>query len=138
VVIIFINAVASEKGRWIVSTCPNCQDQYAPEIAECPVCGASLTETSPPPDASNQENQEDTELQELSKFRTMAEADLMKELLESNGVPTVVRGDADPIGGIELPTILVEQGHFEKARELYNMYFAGESVEDENAESDQS
>jgi hypothetical protein len=135
VVIICINAIASEKGRWTVSTCPNCQKQYPPEIETCPECGESLTEIPLSSDASNQE---DTELLELAKFRTMAEADLMKELLESNGVRTVVRGDADPIGGIELPTILVEHRHLEKATELYETYFAGESVETESADTDES
>jgi hypothetical protein len=118
-----------------VPTCPNCQNQYPPEIETCPECGVSLTDTSP---FSTTPDQADTELLELAKFHTMAEADLMKELLESNGVRTVVRGDADPIGGIELPTILVEHRHFEKAAELYETYFAGESVEAENVDADES
>ena len=113
-------------------TCPNCQEQHPPGIERCPVCGESLKDTTASTNSTGE-----TELLELAKFKTISEADLVKELLESNGVQTVVRGEGDPIGGIELPTILVEQKDFRKALELYDSYFAGESVESENVETDE-
>jgi hypothetical protein len=116
-------------------TCPNCEKQYLPEIAACPVCGASLKEMTASADTAVEG---EPELLELAKFQTMAEADLLKELLESNGIQTVVRGDTVPIGWFELPTILVEKKQFEKATELYDMYFAGESAEIESADADES
>jgi hypothetical protein len=115
--------------------CSNCRIEYPPETARCPVCETNLAEASVPDEDSNQEG---TQLLELAHFRTMAEADLIRELLESNGVRTVVRGEADPIGGIEPPTILVERRHFNHAREIYDLYYAGESAENGDVSSDQS
>jgi hypothetical protein len=133
-VIIFGINTACEAGRkWTLLICPNCGTEYPPEITNCPLCDASMKEISSSKEVPQQEG---TQLLELAHFRTMAEADMIRELLEANGIRTVVRGEADPIGGIELPTILVEQRNFDYAGEIYNLYFAGESAENGNASID--
>jgi hypothetical protein len=118
-----------------MTLCPNCLTEYPPEASACPVCKENLSATQ-----TSEENldQDQTQLVMLAHFQTIAEADLIREILESNGICTVVRGEADPIGGIELPAILVEQRHLDRAREIYDLYFAGESAEVTEESGEQS
>jgi hypothetical protein len=83
---------------------------------------------------------DDEELVELAGFATSSEADMVKELLEQNGIGVIVRGEVDPIGatsGAEPTTLLVEQRDLQRARELYEAYFAGDEAAIETSFGDE-
>ncbi len=54
---------------------------------------------------------------------------MIQELLEDNGISTVLRGEVDPLGiaeGNAGITLLVNRADLEEAERLYEGYFAGE------------
>ncbi|NLT65539.1 MAG: hypothetical protein GXX84_02945 [Acidobacteria bacterium] len=102
--------------------CPNCENEYSPGASACAVCGVRLPESAD--DAGG------TELVELARLFNVSQAEMINELLEKNGIRTVVRGEVDPIGiasKAEMTSLLVEKRDLARARELYDAYFAGES-----------
>jgi hypothetical protein len=87
-----------------------------------------------PDNRSARGDPEGVELAELAGFPTAAEADMIRELLESNEIRTVVRGETDPIGATCMAaptTLLVDERDLERARELYDAFYAGRNVETE-------
>lgn len=107
--------------------CPKCRIEYTEETAHCSDCGSELV-AALPEQASTGEGDADFELAELSSFATVSEAEMAQELLESNGIRTVLRGEADPIGvtsGANPTTLLVSENDFARARELFEAFFAG-------------
>jgi hypothetical protein len=119
----------------IMPYCPNCETEYRAGFERCSDCGAELVarlaeDDVEPPDLDA------VELAELAKFPTSSEADMIRELLEQNGVRTVIRGDVDPIGATSWAaptTLLVENRDLARARELYETYYAGEQTLAEDA-----
>jgi hypothetical protein len=107
--------------------CPKCRTEYTEGVTRCSDCGSELVAALPPP-ASVEARDTDFELVELSSFATVSEAEMVQELLESNDIRTVLRGEADPIGvtsGADPTTLLVSEGDFARARELFEAFFAG-------------
>jgi hypothetical protein len=113
--------------------CPNCESEYQAGIKRCSDCGAELVETLPDVDETAIDS-EDVELVELASFPLSAEADMIRELLDTNGIRSIVRGETDPIGAASMASpaaLLVEQRDLARARELYDAFFAGEEVIEE-------
>jgi hypothetical protein len=111
--------------------CPSCRVEYRVGISQCSDCASELVETLPelPPEPLG------LELAVLASFPTVSEAEMIQELLEGNGIATVLRGEVDPIGVSSRAaetTILVEEKDLERARELYEAFFAGEEGESED------
>ena len=109
--------------------CPQCGAECRAGIQSCPDCGVGLIDV--PPEELGAARGEGLELVELAGFPNFSEADMVRELLESNGIRTVPRGEADPIGatsGAAPTTLLVEEKDLDRAREIYDAYFAGEGV----------
>ena len=107
--------------------CPKCRTEYTEGSTHCSDCGSELVPVLPA-DASGNTGDGDFELAELSSFATVSEAEMVQELLESNGIKTVLRGQADPIGvtsGADPTTLLVSENDFARARELFEAFFAG-------------
>ncbi len=108
--------------------CPNCRIEYDPEHKVCTKCGADLVDAV---------ETKGIELVELAEFPDVAEAEMIKELLEQNGIRTVLRGEVDPIGvasRAEPTTLLVEERDLARAHEIYEAYFAGDGVEPDTKE----
>ncbi len=106
--------------------CPECGAEYRAEATSCTRCTVDLVD-SPPEGAALE--QAGLELVELAGFPNYPEAEMIKELLEGNGIRTVVRGEADPIGvasGAAPTTLLVEERDLDRAREIYEAYFGGD------------
>ncbi len=111
-------------------TCPDCGNENPDNTEVCLKCGANLYHspvhepTSPSPG----------DLAQLATFHTVSEADMVQELLESNGITTVLHGENDPIGamsGAEPIILMVEKESLPRATELYEAFFAGsEEVSD--------
>jgi hypothetical protein len=105
-----------------------CRAEYGDHVTQCAVCNVRLVESRP--DDQGDFRQDD--LVELAQFSNVAEAEMIREILEANGIRTIQRGEADPIGvvsGAAPITLLVANRHFPLAREFYDAYYAGSGVE---------
>ncbi len=120
--------------------CPSCEAEYRDGVGRCSDCDVALVDALP--ERHGTEVEADSEaLAELASFPVVAEADMIRELLESNGIHTVVRGESDPIGATSMAaptTLLVEQRDVERARELYDAFFAGDEQQDEEPGTEQT
>ncbi len=111
--------------------CPNCRTEYRDTFTRCVDCGAELVASLPeeaPPESAVVSSQE---LVELASFPNSAEAEMIRELLEDNGIKTFLRGDIVPISAAP-STLLVQQSDLEDARSIYEGFFAGQPIEDES------
>ncbi len=105
--------------------CPECRIEYRPGVERCSDCGVRLVES-----LAEEGKRVGAPLVMLATFSNAAEARLVLELLEHNGIQAVLRGDVDPIGNViasVAPALLVEQPDLPRAREIYEAFFAGES-----------
>jgi hypothetical protein len=112
--------------------CPKCHSEYRPGFTRCTDCDLELI-GSLPEEKPEKFNQADVELVELATFPNSSEAEMIQELLEDNGISTVLRGDVDPLGlasGAESIILLVEEADLVEAQKLYEDYFAGEGEEE--------
>jgi hypothetical protein len=110
--------------------CPSCRKEYGDPAETCPICQTKLVPSLP---QDPETDPEETTLVELATFSDVPEAEMVREILEQNQIPTVQRGEVDPIGvasGAEPITLLVEKRDLERARELHNAYFAGNDFEE--------
>ncbi len=118
--------------------CPSCGAEYQSGVARCTECDLEVVESLTPDDIQ----EEGTDLTELASFPLASEAEMVQELLEGNGIRTVMRGDRDPIGatsGAAPTTLLVEKRDLVRATDLYDAYFAGENqAEVESPETEES
>jgi hypothetical protein len=108
--------------------CPSCQVEYRSGFTRCSDCDVDLVASLPgeiPPQADTAP----VELVELAAFPNASEADMIQELLEDNGIGTVLRGEVDPLGiaeGNAGITLLVNRADLAEAERIYEGYFAGE------------
>lgn len=72
----------------------------------------------------------------LAHFPNSVRAGIVKELLENNGIATIMQGGnfggLEPLllpGGFSEITLLVPENDFERARELYDAFFEQEGDE---------
>jgi hypothetical protein len=108
--------------------CPVCHAEYQEGFQRCEVCNVPLVNHLLDDPADSRLD----DLFELANFSKVAEAEMIREILETNGIQSIQRGAADPIGivsGVEPITLLVARRHFLLARELYDAYYAGSGVE---------
>lgn len=118
--------------------CPHCYTEYPTDTARCEACGSELVDSLPEGADRAELDETATELVELAQFPNSSEAEMIRELLEGNGIRTVLRGDVDPIGvvsGATPSTLLVERIDLPRASQLYEDYFAGDqAVAESNSE----
>ena len=115
--------------------CPECMAEYREGVTRCTDCEVSLVESLP----DSHEVEAELELVELAEFSNLSEAEMIKELLEGNQIRSVLRGETDPIGatsGASPVTLLVERRDEEHAREIYEDFYAGEGVPQEDEPAD--
>jgi hypothetical protein len=109
--------------------CPTCRKEYLTQTEFCEVCNIPLVDSLPQNDA--QEETAEIELVELAEFSNVAEAEMVREILEENSILTVQRGETDPIGivsGAAPVSLLVDERQLAHARELYEAYFSGNDL----------
>lgn len=112
--------------------CPACHCEYRPEFTRCADCDIELV------DALSEENPEEPELGELElvdlgTFPDPMEAQMIQELLEKNGIISILQSDFNAGAGTFTASpnaLLVRKGDFLKARGLYEQYFEGDQPED--------
>ena len=113
--------------------CPGCKTEYRKGFTHCVDCDLELVSTLP--QKSPELKQPDSmSLVKLAGFSTVAEAKMIKELLEENGIETLLRGETDAIGipsGAARIELLVVGEDLAHSTELYEAYYAGEPFEGE-------
>src|SRR5512146_2325177 len=116
--------------------CPTCRTEYESQENTCAVCKTVLVSSLP---SETDEYAQATTLVELATFSDVPEAEMVREILEKSGIPTVQRGEVDPIGvasGAAPITLLVEERHLARARELHEAYFSGSDIEEPQADQE--
>jgi len=123
-----------------VPFCPSCRTEYVTGVSRCSDCDVELVDSLP-----ESETQPNTNLVMLATFPNAAEARLILEILENNGIEALLRGDVDPVGNVVVamaPALLVAEPDLPRAEEIYRAYFAGDAgdvalaPEEESEESD--
>ena len=115
--------------------CSKCGKDNPDDARECANCGAGLSGAEPTAKSSQPAGDK---LARLATFHTLSEAEMAQELLETNGISSVLHGETDPIGaksGAEPITLMVEKQSLQNAMELYEAFFAGDAVVQEDSPS---
>jgi hypothetical protein len=118
--------------------CPACGRQYEPHIQYCETCEVRLVDSAKQEETHAVES-EDYDLAELARFSNVANAEMVKELLEANGIDTVIKGEMDPIGitsRAEATILLVENRNLGRAQEIHEAFFAGDALTDNPLDQD--
>jgi len=68
--------------------CPNCEYEYKPGIKRCPDCGAELVEKLQEPEPTAKE---ESKFVFLCTAQDLVYASLLKETLETNDIPCLVK-----------------------------------------------
>jgi hypothetical protein len=108
--------------------CPNCEAEYKTGITVCPDCDIDLVAEL------TQENKvHDTSAGEpvaLQSFKTGAEAEMVREMLERNGIRSFVEGGdfaIIPSSFSQEVVVMVDERDLDQAVEIYKAYFDAES-----------
>ena len=70
--------------------CPNCKYEYKENIEECPDCGAKLVDEL---EELDQETEEGIKYVPFRTFPSRLYAEMLKEALENEGIPSIIKGD---------------------------------------------
>lgn len=117
-----------------MSICSNCGKENPAGASRCAECGADFSVAVPDGAVVEAAGNSD-ELVVLATFNTVAEADMVQELLENNGIVSVLHGETDPIGAAgraEAISLSVEKQDSANAQGLYEAFFAGDASAEEN------
>lgn len=115
--------------------CPNCEAEYRAEITVCPDCDVELvSELTPETKVHDTSEGEPVPLQ---SFKSSAEAEMVSELLERNGIRSFVEGGEFAIipGSFSQEVVvMVDERDLERAIEIYEAYFNADSSLEDQAE----
>ena len=114
--------------------CPTCRQEYVEGVMSCSDCGVALVPVPPPapveyPDSGRDEaesvgEERETDLVEVWRSQGEFEAQVIRALLDSIGIRSVIRGEALRIthgltmDGLAVVRILVRAEEAERAREI--------------------
>src|SRR5688500_9335557 len=127
--------------------CPTCESEYEAGIAKCPDDNTELVERLTPSNTLHDNSEAKFRL--LHTLNAPAEAEMVDDLLQKNGIRSMVRaGGADSLSPALSGTgygaaVLVDERDYDRATELYAAFFGsdaspltGGSDEDDNDESE--
>ena len=117
--------------------CPSCRCEYRMGFTRCKDCSVELVDSLPEearesPDTRESPDIGELELVELSSFPDPMEAQMIQELLENNGIESILQSDFNAGAGpyTASPNALrVRKTDFLRAREIYEEYFEGDRAE---------
>ena len=111
--------------------CPRCHCEYRPGFTRCIDCDIELVE-SLLEGKSDEAERGELELVDLGSFPNPMEAQMIQELLENNGIVSILQSDFNAGAGpftASPNALLVKKADFQKARELFEQYFEGDQPE---------
>ncbi len=109
--------------------CPNCEAEYRAGITACPDCNIELVSELTP--ETSVHDKSDAEPVKLRSFRNSAEAEMVSEMLEQNGIRSFVEGGEFaiiPSSFSQEVVVMVDERDFARAVELYEAFFNSESA----------
>jgi hypothetical protein len=118
--------------------CPNCEAEYKEGIAVCPDCNLELVAELTPENKVHDTSE--GEPVPLQSFRNSAEAEMVREVLNSNGIRSFVQGGdfaVIPSSFSQEVIVMVDERDLDRAIQIYEAYFDSETpdVETPDAES---
>ena len=126
--------------------CPICEAEYEPGITRCPDDGAELVERL---DEATATDDSEARFVPLHHLGSPAEAEMVNDILSQNNIRSVVQSGqqgalAPLLSNAEGSIILVDERDFDRAQELYESFFGGDTTpltgtliqEDEGTEAD--
>ena len=104
--------------------CPNCEAEYKEGITVCPDCHIALVNklTS----ENRVHDRSEGEPVQLQSFKTGAEAEMVREMLNQNGIRSFVEGGdfaIIPSSFSQEVVVMVDERDLPRAVEIYNAYF---------------
>lgn len=109
--------------------CPNCEAEYREGITVCPDCQIELVdELTLENRVHDSSNGEPVQLQ---SFKTSAEAEMVRELLEQNNIRSFVEGGdfaIIPSSFSQEVVVMVDERDLPRAVEIYNAYFDADAT----------
>ena len=112
--------------------CPVCESEYEPGITECPDDGAVLVERLTSENTVHDHS--DARFVPLHNIGSPVEAEMVRDILQQNGVRTVVQsGGADAFAPLLSTTapgalVLVDERDLDRAQEIYNSFFGEDTT----------
>lgn len=119
--------------------CPNCEAEYVEGITVCPDCNYELV-----PELTDENKVHDTSEGEpvaLQSFKTGAEAEMVRELLNQNGIRSFVEGGdfaVIPSSFSQEVVLMVDERDLPRAVEIYEAYFDAEKPAPETEDNIES
>ena len=112
--------------------CTVCEAEYEPGITRCPDDNTPLVERLTPENTVH--DLSEASFVELQKLGSPAEAEMVNDIFVKNGIRSVVKsGGADTLSPLlsstfEGATIFVDERDYDRAVELYDAFFAGDTT----------
>jgi hypothetical protein len=107
--------------------CPNCEAEYRAEVTVCPDCEVELVPELTPENRVHDIS--DGEPVRLQSFSNSAEAEMVRETLERNGIRVFVEGGefaVIPSSFSQEVVVMVDERDLTRAVEIYEAYFNAE------------
>ena len=117
--------------------CPNCEAEYRAEVTVCPDCEVELVPELTPENRVHDISE--GEPVRLQSFSNSAEAEMVRETLERNGIRVFVEGGefaVIPSSFSQEVVVMVDERDLTRAIEIYEAYFNAEPTAP--AEEDQT
>jgi hypothetical protein len=112
--------------------CPVCESEYEAGIAKCPDDNTELVERLTP--SNTLYDNSEAQFRLLHTLNAPAEAEMVDDLLQKNGIRSMVRaGGADGLspalsGTGEGAAVLVDERDYDRAMEIYTAFFGNDST----------
>ena len=107
--------------------CPNCEAEYRAEVTVCPDCEVELVSELTPENRVHDISE--GEPVRLQSFSNSAEAEMVRETLERNGIRVFVEGGefaVIPSSFSQEVVVMVDERDLTRAIEIYEAYFNAE------------
>ena len=117
--------------------CPDCEAEYRAEITVCPDCEVELVPELTP--GNRVHDISEGEPVRLQSFSNSAEAEMVRETLDRNGIRAFVEGGdfaVIPSSFSQEVVVMVDERDLPRAIEVYEAYFNAKSTAPAEEQSD--